>query len=139
LIGKAVGSGTQSGNTNSGKEESVSSLGYIAKLWNILQKDQAIAPNEMLPLATRILSKPQTLAIGRDVMSKLAQRSIVRAVRQVLLKDERNYQELKQDQKLNQQYLDQLPTFNNSGVRPKGEERELVGAGLRRPVNGRSW
>ena len=72
-------------------------------------------------------------------MSKLAQRSIVRAVRQVLLKDERNYQELKQDQKLNQQYLDQLPTFNNSGVRPKGEERELVGAGLRRPVNGRSW
>lgn len=140
LIG--VGSGTKSGNRNSGKEESVSSLGYIAKLWNILQKDQAIAPNEMLPLATRILSKPQTLAIGRDVMSKLAQRSIVRAVRQVLLKDERDYQGQKQDQKLNQQYLDQLPTFDNSGNsgdRPKVEERELVGAGLRRPVNGRSW
>ena len=140
LIG--VGSGTKSGNRNSGKEESVSSLGYIAKLWNILQKDQAIAPNEMLPLATRILSKPQTLAIGRDVMSKLAQRSIVRAVRQVLLKDERDYQGQKQDQKLNQQYLDQLPTFDNSGNsgdRPKVEERELVGVGLRRPVNGRSW
>jgi hypothetical protein len=60
----------------------------------------------------------------------------------VLLKDERDYQGQKQDQKLNQQYLDQLPTFDNSGNsgdRPKVEERELVGAGLRRPVNGRSW
>jgi hypothetical protein len=138
LIGKAVNSEIGI-SQNSSKVESISSLGYIAKLWKILQKDQAISPNEILPLATRILSKPQTLAIGRDVVSKLAQRSIVRAVRQVLLRDERNYQDQKQDQKLNSQYLDQLPNANVSSDRPKNEERELVGAGLRRPVNGRSW
>lgn len=41
------------------KTEPPSSLGYIARLWSILQKDKAITPNEILPLATRILSKPQ--------------------------------------------------------------------------------
>jgi predicted unusual protein kinase regulating ubiquinone biosynthesis (AarF/ABC1/UbiB family) len=124
------------------KDESISSLGYIAKLWNILQKDQAIAPNEILPLATRILSKPETFAIGRDVLSKLAQRSVVRVVRQVLLRDERNYQEQKQEQKQDQklqQDLDSLPKGNYASDRSQNEARELVGAGLRRPVNGRSW
>ncbi|BBC24068.1 ABC1 kinase family protein [Pseudanabaena sp. ABRG5-3] len=98
-----------------------SSLGYIARLWSILQKDKAITPNEMLPLATRILSKPQTLTLGRDVISKLAQRSLVRTVRGMLLRDEKKYQTEKQEQE---------------------EERELVGSapsGLRRLVNGRSW
>ncbi|MFN5816146.1 MAG: ABC1 kinase family protein, partial [Pseudanabaena sp.] len=46
------------------KTEPPSSLGYIARLWSILQKDKAITPNEILPLATRILSKPQTLSLG---------------------------------------------------------------------------
>jgi len=98
-----------------------SSLGYIARLWSILQKDKAITPNEILPLATRILSKPQTLTLGRDVVSKLAQRSLVRTVRGMLLRDEKKYQTDKQEQE---------------------EERELVGSapsGLRRSVNGRSW
>lgn len=63
------------------KTEPPSSLGYIARLWSILQKDKAITPNEILPLATRILSKPQTLSLGRDVISKLALRSLVRTDR----------------------------------------------------------
>ncbi len=105
-----------------------SSLGYIARLWTILQKDKAIAPADILPLATRILSKRQTLTIGRDVISKLAQRSLVRVVREVLLRDEKKYQDDKQQD-----------LVNNSIRNPQGEERELVGSGLRRPVNGRSW
>jgi predicted unusual protein kinase regulating ubiquinone biosynthesis (AarF/ABC1/UbiB family) len=110
------------------KAETPSSLSYIARLWTILQKDKAISPTEILPLATRILSKRQTLTIGRDVISKLAQRSLVRVVREVLLRDEKKYQD---DQ--------QQDLVNNSIRYSQGEERELVGSGLRRPVNGRSW
>jgi predicted unusual protein kinase regulating ubiquinone biosynthesis (AarF/ABC1/UbiB family) len=106
------------------KSETPSSLGYIARLWTILQKDKTIAATDILPLATRILTKRQTLTFGRDVVSKLAQRSIVRAVREVLLRDEKKYQDDKQQD---------LET-----------NRELVAAGsssygLRRSVNGRSW
>jgi predicted unusual protein kinase regulating ubiquinone biosynthesis (AarF/ABC1/UbiB family) len=108
--------------------EAPSSLGYIARLWTILQKDKAIAPADILPLATRILSKRQTLTLGRDVISKLAQRSLVRVVREVLLRDEKKYQDDKQQD-----------LVNNSIRNSQGEERELVGSGLRRPVNGRSW
>jgi predicted unusual protein kinase regulating ubiquinone biosynthesis (AarF/ABC1/UbiB family) len=111
---------------NISKTETPSSLDYIARLWTILQKDNAIAPADILPLATRILSKRQTLNLGRDVISKLAQRSLVRAVRGVLLRDEKKYQ-------------DQQDLVNNSISNPKNEERELVGSGLRRSVNGRSW
>ncbi|MFN5748279.1 MAG: ABC1 kinase family protein [Pseudanabaena sp.] len=110
------------------KTEPPSSLGYIARLWSILQKDKAITPNEILPLATRILSKPQTLSLGRDVISKLALRSLVRTIRGVLLRDEQKYQTDKQESLVK----DAKPS-------PQGEERELVGSGLRRSVNGRSW
>jgi hypothetical protein len=84
-------------------------------------------------LATQILSKRETLTFGRDVVSKLAQRSLVRAFRGVLLRDEKKYQaDLQQE------------LVNNDVSNPayKGEERELVGSGalgLRRSVNGRSW
>lgn len=104
------------------KTETTSSLGHISKLWSILQDDKAISPTDILPLAARILTKRQTLTFGRDVVSKLAQRSLVRAVRGVLLRDEKKYQDDKQ-----QELLD------NAG------ERELVGSGLRRSVNGRDW
>ncbi|WP_103669759.1 AarF/ABC1/UbiB kinase family protein [Pseudanabaena sp. BC1403] len=110
------------------KSENPSSLDYIARLWTILQKDKSITPTDILPLATRILSKRKTFAFGRDVISKLAQRSLVRAVREVLLRDEKKYQDDKQQD-----------LVNNSIRDSQGEERELVGSGLRRPVNGRSW
>ena len=111
--------------------ETSSSLSHIVKLWTILQSDKALAPTDILPLATRILSKRQTLTFGRDVVSKLAQRSLVRAFRSVLLRDEKKYQDDK---------LQDLVDERNS----KDEERELVGSGignsgLRRSVNGRSW
>ena len=104
------------------KTETTLSLGHISKLWSILQNDKAIAPTDILPLAARILTKPRTLTLGRDVVSKLAQRSLVRAVRGVLLRNEKKYQDDKQ-----QELLD------------NSEERELVGSGLRRSVNGRDW
>ncbi len=113
--------------------ETPSSLGYISRLWTILQKDKAIAPTDILPLATRILSKRETLTFGRDVVSKLAQRSLVRAFRGVLLRDEKKYQADVQKELVNND-------VNNPAY--KGEERELVGSvalGLRRSVNGRSW
>ncbi|NUN63201.1 AarF/ABC1/UbiB kinase family protein [Pseudanabaena biceps] len=107
-----------------------SSLSYIARLWSILQKDNQSSPTDVIPLITRILSKRETLTLGRDVLSKLAQRSLVRAVREVLLRDEKKFQEQK---------------TSNASDRPNNlpieeiEEKELVGAGFRRSVNGRSW
>jgi hypothetical protein len=46
----------------------------------------------------------------------------------MLLRDEKKYQDDKQQD-----------LVNNSIRNPQGKERELVGSGLRRPVNGRSW
>jgi hypothetical protein len=115
------------------KDETPSSLSYIAKLWTILQKDKAIAPADILPLATRILTKRQTFTFGRDVISKLAQRSIVRAIRGGLLRDEKKYLDDKQQDLVNDHAHN--PAY-------KSEEKELVGSGvsgLRRSVNGRSW
>jgi len=115
------------------KDETLSSLSYIAKLWTILQKDKAIAPADILPLATRILTKRQTFTFGRDVISKLAQRSIVRAIRGGLLRDEKKYLDDKQQDLVNDHAHN--PAY-------KSEEKELVGSGvsgLRRSVNGRSW
>jgi predicted unusual protein kinase regulating ubiquinone biosynthesis (AarF/ABC1/UbiB family) len=109
---------SQQENTNS---DSPSSLAYISRLWSILQRDQQISPTQIVPLATRILSKPQTLAIGRDVVSKLAQRSLVRIVRQALLRSETSQPD---------SYLK---------TTEQATEQDLVGAGLRRSVNGRSW
>jgi predicted unusual protein kinase regulating ubiquinone biosynthesis (AarF/ABC1/UbiB family) len=109
--------------------ETISSLDYISRLWTILQNDKAIAPTDILPLAARILSKRETLTFGRDVVSKLAQRSLVRAFRGVLLRDEKKYQADIQQELVNE-------------LAHKSEERELVGSGasgLRRSVNGRSW
>jgi predicted unusual protein kinase regulating ubiquinone biosynthesis (AarF/ABC1/UbiB family) len=117
--------------------ETPSSLGYIARLWSILQRDKAISPADILPLASRILRKRETFTIGRDVVSKLAQRSLVRAVRDVLLRDEKKYQDDKQQELTNNHNSVGSPASN-----PKNDERELVGAsgsGLRRSVNGRSW
>ena len=109
--------------------ESPSSLSYIVRLWKVLQQDKAIAPTDIFPLATRILSKRQTLTFGRDVVSKLAQRSAVRALREVLLRDEKKYQDSKH----------QIHNPDSANT----QERELVGAGvssgLRRAVNGRTW
>jgi hypothetical protein len=121
--------------------ETPSSLSSIAKLWSILQRDQAIAPNDILPLATRILTKRETFTIGRDVVSKLAQRSLVRVVRGVLLRDEKKYQDDK-NQDLGKEH--NLGSNFSTSSKPNStrEERQLVGAGgsgLRRSVNGRSW
>ena len=130
LVGdQLVGDMVADGNIKQKVTETQSSLSHIAKLWTILQTDKAIAPTDILPLATRILSKPQTLTFGRDVLSKLAQRSIVRALRTVLLRDEKKYQD------------DQRQELTNNR-NPINEEMELVGfgaSGLRRSVNGRSW
>jgi hypothetical protein len=57
----------------------------------------------------------------------------VRVVRGVLLRDEKKYQDDKNQD---------LGKKHNLEINPKAEERELVGAGgsgLRRSVNGRSW
>jgi hypothetical protein len=121
--------------------ETPSSLSSIAKLWSILQRDQAIAPNDILPLATRILTKRETFTLGRDVVSKLAQRSLVRVVRGVLLRDEKKYQDDK-NQDLGKEHNLEGNFSTSSKPNSTREERELVGAGgsgLRRSVNGRSW
>ncbi len=135
LIGdKPVGDMVADGNIKEKVTETQSSLSHIAKLWTILQTDKAIAPTDILPLATRILSKPQTLNFGRDVLSKLAQRSIVRALRTVLLRDEKKYQD---DQR--QELTNNSNPINDNLI---NKEMELVGfgaSGLRRSVNGRSW
>jgi len=116
------------------KAETTSSLGYIARLWKVMQKDQPLNPIQILPLATRILSKRETLTLGRDVVSKLAQRSFVRTIREIWLREEKSYQADKQQNLIDN---DNIAKKTQSS---QDEERELVGAsGLRRSVNGRSW
>ncbi|MEE3718593.1 AarF/ABC1/UbiB kinase family protein [Tumidithrix elongata RA019] len=67
-------------------ETEESGLDHAANIWSILQKDQKIDPLEFLPLAGKILLKPETQAVGRNIISQLAQRAMTRVIREIALR-----------------------------------------------------
>jgi predicted unusual protein kinase regulating ubiquinone biosynthesis (AarF/ABC1/UbiB family) len=60
---------------------------HLTAIWTILQQDRQLQPLEIVPIAGRILMKPETQAMGRHVMSQLAQRALARLIREMVLRD----------------------------------------------------
>ncbi|NJM27125.1 MAG: AarF/ABC1/UbiB kinase family protein [Pseudanabaena sp. RU_4_16] len=104
-----------------------SSLEHLTTIWTILQQDRQIQPLEIVPIAGRILMKPETQAMGRHVMSQLAQRALARLIREMVLHNS-----------------DQVNNAGNSGDSPKAQPITVVTLStstspVSRQVNGRSW
>ena len=103
-----------------------SSLEHLTTIWTILQQDRQIQPLEIVPIAGRILMKPETQAMGRHVMSQLAQRALARLIREMVLHNS-----------------DRVNNAGNSGELPKAQPITVTlstsTSPVSRQVNGRSW
>jgi hypothetical protein len=64
------------------------SLEHIKRIWGILQETRGFDPVQLLSLAPRLFSKPETQQMGQQIASGLAQRVVARWIREVLLQDE---------------------------------------------------
>lgn len=58
------------------------SLERLQRLWVILQQTPGFDPAQFMPLAIKLLSKPEFYAIGQDVMGGVLQRAIARWLRE---------------------------------------------------------
>jgi predicted unusual protein kinase regulating ubiquinone biosynthesis (AarF/ABC1/UbiB family) len=67
-------------------EDKLSGLDRVTSLWSILQKDKKVDALEFLPLVGKILLKPETQAVGRNVISQLAKRAMTRSIREIALR-----------------------------------------------------
>ncbi|MDX1977691.1 MAG: AarF/ABC1/UbiB kinase family protein [Pseudanabaenaceae cyanobacterium bins.68] len=60
-------------------------LTQVSNIWTAIGQDIAMPVNQLLPLAGKILTKPETRELGLGVISQLAQRAIARTIRGVAL------------------------------------------------------
>lgn len=74
-------------NVSAANGDQKTSLEHLTSVVSILSNDQPIQPLEVLPIAGRILLKPETRQMGGRVISQLAQRAIARFIREITLKD----------------------------------------------------
>jgi predicted unusual protein kinase regulating ubiquinone biosynthesis (AarF/ABC1/UbiB family) len=141
---------------NQPKQESPSGFEQVANIWTILQKDQKIDPLEFLPLAGKILLKPETRDVGRNVVSQLAQRTMTRIIRQVALSGSSNVPAPKSDvnatqpiplkpnkpepKQVKRSIRPKISSYDSSNSKqPVALATASSGATIRRQVNGRSW
>jgi predicted unusual protein kinase regulating ubiquinone biosynthesis (AarF/ABC1/UbiB family) len=104
------------------------SFDHLSAIWSILQQDRQLQPLDIVPIAGRILLKPETQAMGRNILSQLAQRTLARIIREMVLRDEREAAS-----KLANKASDRpAPNIGSINSLP-------VGKHLSRQVNGRSW
>ncbi|MBD2099289.1 AarF/ABC1/UbiB kinase family protein [Leptolyngbya sp. FACHB-261] len=61
---------------------------HLQRIWAILQQNGNFDPLKVLPVAGQILFKPETQQLGRRVVSRLAQRTLARLIREFLLREE---------------------------------------------------
>jgi predicted unusual protein kinase regulating ubiquinone biosynthesis (AarF/ABC1/UbiB family) len=102
------------------------SLEHLTTIWTILQQDRQLQPLDFVPIAGRILMKPETQSMGRHVLSQLAQRALARLIREMVLRDS--------PEPANK------PT-DRSSVQPIPVAASAVNSGspASRQMNGRSW
>jgi len=113
--------GSNGKNGNSNGVDDLSGFEHIANVWAILAKDKNVQPLEYLPLASEILRKPETQALGLNIASQLAQRAIARLIRDFALKD-------------------QLGSLADLPIEvPQIESKPVLATGISRTLNGRTW
>jgi predicted unusual protein kinase regulating ubiquinone biosynthesis (AarF/ABC1/UbiB family) len=105
------------------------SFDHLAAIWSILQQDRQLQSLDIVPIAGRILLKPETQAMGRNILSQLAQRALARIIREMVLRDEREAGSKLTNKASERSVLAATGAVNSV----------LVGKHLSRQVNGRSW
>jgi hypothetical protein len=60
-------------------------IDHITNIWRILQETPGFDTNRLLALIPQLLAKPQTQQMGQKVVSRLAQKTAARVIRQILL------------------------------------------------------
>ncbi len=63
---------------------------HLQQVWAILQQNRSFEPLKFLPMAGQILLKPETQQLGRQVVSRLAQRTLARLIREFVLQEADN-------------------------------------------------
>ncbi len=101
------------------------SLEHLSAIWTILQQDRQLQPLEIVPIAGRILMKPETQAMGRHVMSQLAQRALARLIREMVLRDSDT--------------LESKAAPSDARTLPIAISNLPINSSIGRQVNGRSW
>nr|WP_202925296.1 AarF/ABC1/UbiB kinase family protein [Myxacorys almedinensis] len=68
--------------------ENQQTLEHVKRIWKILQETPGFDQNKVLALIPRILVKPETQEVGRQIVGGLAQRVTARLLREFLLADQ---------------------------------------------------
>lgn len=74
--------------TPSASTEQQQTLEHIKRIWNILQQTPGFDPAQLAPQIPQLLLKPEVQRIGQQVASRLAQRTVARLIREVLVSQE---------------------------------------------------
>ncbi|MBW4422541.1 MAG: AarF/ABC1/UbiB kinase family protein [Myxacorys californica WJT36-NPBG1] len=68
--------------------ENQQTLEQVKRIWKILQETPGFDQNKVLALIPRILAKPETQEVGKQIVGGLAQRLTARLLREVLVTDQ---------------------------------------------------
>jgi len=73
---------------SNGNPDDQKNLEHIQRILQIVQETQGFDPMKIAPLLPKVLFKPETQQMGQQIASGLAQRVLVRFIREVLLSEE---------------------------------------------------
>ncbi|ACK72063.1 ABC-1 domain protein [Gloeothece citriformis PCC 7424] len=68
--------------------DSSKSLEHLKNIWGILQQTRGFDPMRLVPVLTKLITKPETQQIGQKIAEGLAQKAITRLIRHLLLEEE---------------------------------------------------
>jgi predicted unusual protein kinase regulating ubiquinone biosynthesis (AarF/ABC1/UbiB family) len=86
-LGLKVNLPNSNSNNGSGKKliEDQKNLEHIKRIWGILQDTPGFDPMELASLIPQLIVKPETQRMGQQIVGNLAQRTLARFIRRVLL------------------------------------------------------
>jgi hypothetical protein len=67
--------------------ENAQTAEHIKRIWEILKDTPGFDPMQLVPVIPQLLSKPETQQMGQQIAGGLAQRVLVRMIRETLLKE----------------------------------------------------
>ncbi|MDJ1175425.1 ABC1 kinase family protein [Roseofilum capinflatum] len=73
---------------SNGNPDDQKNLEHIQRILQIVQETQGFDPMKIVPLLPKVLLKPETQQMGQQIASGLAQRVLVRFIREVLLSED---------------------------------------------------
>jgi predicted unusual protein kinase regulating ubiquinone biosynthesis (AarF/ABC1/UbiB family) len=63
-------------------------MGHVQAIWGILRETEGVDPNQLLPILPKLLFKPEVQALGQQVANGVAQRTLTRFIREVLVRED---------------------------------------------------